>query len=102
MLGQQPGLKAVTLFEYIQQKYPDRYPDAVRRTLERRVKQWRAVSGSEKEVIFRQVHQARIDGHIRLHRTQGELPHHHPWRSTGLAACRKRTGPTACQPPTRT
>jgi len=56
MLGQQPGLKAVTLFEYIQQKYPDRYPDSIRRTLERRVKQWRAVSGPEKEVIFRQDH----------------------------------------------
>ena len=62
MLGQQPGLKAVTLFEYIQQKYPDRYPDSIRRTLERRVKQWRAVSGPEKEVIFRQVHHPGLMG----------------------------------------
>jgi len=62
MLEQQPGLKAITLFEYIQHKYPDSYPDSIRRTLERRVKQWRAKSGPAKEVIFRQIHQPGLMG----------------------------------------
>jgi len=62
MLEQEPGLKAITLFEYIQRKYPDKYPDSIRRTLERRVKQWRAESGPAKEVIFRQNHQPGLMG----------------------------------------
>ncbi|MDX8382911.1 MAG: hypothetical protein R8M45_02445 [Ghiorsea sp.] len=62
MLEQQPRLKAITLFEYIQRRYPDQYPDSIRRTLERRVKQWRSVSGPEKEIIFRQNHQPGLMG----------------------------------------
>jgi len=62
MLSREPGLKAITLLEYLQQKYPDRHPDSIRRTLERRVKQWRAESGPEKEVIFRQKHPPGVMG----------------------------------------
>lgn len=62
MLEHQPGLIAITLLEHIQHKYPDQYPDSIRRTLERRVKQWRAVHGPEKEIIFRQLHQPGLMG----------------------------------------
>ena len=62
MLEKQPGLRAVTLLEYIQHRHPDQFPDSIRRTLERRVKQWRAVQGPEKEIIFRQLHQPGLMG----------------------------------------
>jgi len=45
---------AITLLEHIQYKYPGEYPDKLLRTLERRVRDWRAIEGPEKEVIFRQ------------------------------------------------
>ncbi len=57
MLEAHPDLKAVTLLEYLQRQYSEQYPDSIRRTLERRVKQWRATYGPEKEVIFRQIHE---------------------------------------------
>lgn len=49
-----PRLEARTLLEDLQARYPDLYPDNQLRTLQRRVKHWRAISGPEKEVIFRQ------------------------------------------------
>jgi len=58
MLEQTPSLTAITLLEYLQNKYDDAYPDSLLRTLQRRVKQWRALYGPEKEVMFRQVHEA--------------------------------------------
>lgn len=57
LLEQSPGLTAITLLEYLQAKYSDQYPDNLLRTLQRRVKQWRALEGPEKEVMFRQVHE---------------------------------------------
>lgn len=51
-----PQLNAVTLLEELQRRYPDHYPDKLLRTLQRRVKQWRALQGPEKEVMFRQSH----------------------------------------------
>jgi hypothetical protein len=62
MLEAHPGLKAVTLLEHLQRQYPGQYPDSIRRTLERRVKQWRATHGPEKEVIFRQLHEPGLMG----------------------------------------
>jgi len=55
MLREAPGLRAVAIFEELLRRYPDLSPK-VRRTLERRVRAWRAVHGPEQEVIFRQVH----------------------------------------------
>ena len=49
-----PALSGLTLLEYLQDKYPGDYPDKLLRTLQRRVKQWRALSGPDKEVMFRQ------------------------------------------------
>lgn len=52
-----PGLQARTLFEYLQRRYPGKFADGQLRTLQRRVKQWRAMEGPAKEVYFPQVHQ---------------------------------------------
>lgn len=57
MLEQSPALTAITLLDYLQSKYMDGYPDNILRTLQRRVKKWRALYGPEKEVMFRQVHE---------------------------------------------
>lgn len=57
MLRDEPGLKAVALLEWMQEKYPGRYPDSIRRTLERRIKAWRCAHGPDKEVFFRQSHE---------------------------------------------
>src|SRR6516164_10021364 len=51
-----PGLEAKTLFEYVQRQYPGRFQDGQLRTLQRRVKVWRATEGPSKEVFFAQQH----------------------------------------------
>ena len=51
-----PGLEAKTLFEWLQRTYPERYGDGQLRTLQRRIKQWRALEGPAKEVFFDQHH----------------------------------------------
>ena len=56
LLEKAPGLCALTLLEHLQYQHPEQYPDNLLRTLQRRVKKWRAVSGMDKEVIFRQEH----------------------------------------------
>ena len=52
-----PGLEAKTLFAHLQRKYPGRFQDGQLRTLQRRVKIWRALEGPAREVFFPQVHQ---------------------------------------------
>ncbi len=52
------GLEAKTLFEALQRKYPGEFADGQLRTLQRRLKQWRATEGPEKEVFFGQQHVA--------------------------------------------
>lgn len=56
LLEDRPRLQARTLLDYLQEKYPDQYPDSKLRTLERRVREWRAKNGPDKEIIFRQKH----------------------------------------------
>jgi transposase InsO family protein len=56
MLKATPGLRAVAIFEEMQRRHPHLSPGA-RRTLERRIRSWRARHGAEQEVIFRQVHE---------------------------------------------
>jgi hypothetical protein len=55
-LAHNPGLEAKTLFRALQRLHPGRFPDGQLRTLQRRVKQWRAEHGPAKEVFFAQVH----------------------------------------------
>jgi len=51
-----PGLEAKTLFEDLQRRNPGRFGDGQLRTLQRRVKLWRALEGPPREVYFPQVH----------------------------------------------
>src|SRR4051812_6851916 len=55
-LALQPGLEAKTLFLDLQRQHPGRFADGQLRTLQRRVKQWRAEHGPAKEVFFAQLH----------------------------------------------
>jgi hypothetical protein len=54
LLETEPGLTGTTLLDYLQEVYPEHYDQRILRTLQRRVKQWRALHGPEREVIFRQ------------------------------------------------
>jgi len=49
-------LEAKTLFEDLQRRYPGRFQDSQLRTLQRRLKVWRATEGRGKEVFFAQQH----------------------------------------------
>ena len=49
-------LGAVTLLEELQRRHPGAYGSNVLRTLQRRVRLWRAVHGAEREVYFAQEH----------------------------------------------
>jgi hypothetical protein len=55
-LEQEPGLEAKTLFEVLCEAHPGRYEPGQVRTLQRRVRQWRAQRGPAREVMFTQVH----------------------------------------------
>ncbi|PSB48395.1 IS21 family transposase [Cyanosarcina cf. burmensis CCALA 770] len=57
MLERQPQLRAMTLYEYLQEKYPGKYDCSKLRTLQKRVQQWKATAGPPKEVMFEQRHQ---------------------------------------------
>jgi hypothetical protein len=56
LLRSAPGLRPVALFEEVLRRHPE-LGAGVRRTLERRIRSWRALHGPEQEVIFRQVHE---------------------------------------------
>jgi hypothetical protein len=56
MLEASPGLRPVAVLEELLRRHPD-LGAGIRRTLERRIRQWRALHGPEREVIFRQVHE---------------------------------------------
>ena len=56
MLEAALGLRCVAIFEEMQRRHPE-LASGVRRTLERRIRAWRALHGAEQEVIFRQVHE---------------------------------------------
>jgi hypothetical protein len=57
-LRSNPALEAKTLFEALQRQYPERFADGQLRTLQRRIKTWRATEGPSQEVYFRQEHRA--------------------------------------------
>lgn len=56
LLKMNPGLEARTVFEDLQRRYPGRFADGQLRTLQRRVKAWRALEGPQREVFFAQEH----------------------------------------------
>lgn len=54
LLEKEPGLTGITLWEYLDDHYPGQYPEKYLRTLQRRLKQWRATAGPAKSVMFLQ------------------------------------------------
>jgi len=57
MLKNAPELEAKAVFEWLCGAQPDRYSSGQVRTFQRRVREWRALNGPDKEVYFPQVHQ---------------------------------------------
>ena len=55
MLEQAPDLRSVGIYEELMRRHPE-LGHGVRRTLERRVREWRALHGPERELVFRQTH----------------------------------------------
>jgi hypothetical protein len=51
-----PGLEAKTLFDDLQRRFPGKFPDGQLRTLQRRIKCWRALEGPSQEIFFPQLH----------------------------------------------
>jgi hypothetical protein len=62
MLDINPGLEAKTIFEDLQRRNPGRFADGQLRTLQRRIKIWRASGGPPKEVFFTQIHKPGLLG----------------------------------------
>jgi hypothetical protein len=56
MLSAAPGLRSVAIIEEMNRRYPAIYL-GTRRTMERRIREWRGRYGPEQEVIFRQTHE---------------------------------------------
>jgi transposase InsO family protein len=56
MLKAAPGVRPVAIFEEMLRRHPE-LGAGIRRTLERRIRAWRAIHGEEQEVIFRQTHE---------------------------------------------
>src|SRR6266852_8514204 len=51
-----PGIRAIAVLEELRRRHPEISP-GIRRTLERRMRGWRALAGPEQDVIFRQEHE---------------------------------------------
>ena len=54
LLEKEAQLTGLTLWEYLEDEHAGQFPYSVLRTLQRRVKHWKATQGPEKVVIFRQ------------------------------------------------
>ena len=54
LLEKESQLTGLTLWEYLEDEHAGKFPFSVLRTLQRRVKHWKATEGPEKVVIFRQ------------------------------------------------
>jgi hypothetical protein len=52
----QATLEAKTIFEYLQRAYPGKYHNGQLRTLQRRIKAWKALYGPSKEIFFSQLY----------------------------------------------
>jgi hypothetical protein len=80
MLKAAPGVRSVAIFEDMLRRHPE-VRAGIRRTLERRIRAWRAIHGEEQEVIFGQSHDV---GQLGLSdfTDMGERDYHH-WRAIG-------------------
>src|SRR5260370_31533415 len=55
LLKSTPGLRPIAIFDEIRRRHPE-IGAAIRRTLERRIRSWRAWNGPERHAMFRQDH----------------------------------------------
>jgi transposase InsO family protein len=55
LLRSSPGLRPIAIFDEVRRRHPE-IGTGIRRTLERRIRTWRALHGAEQDVIFRQEH----------------------------------------------
>ena len=55
MLKAAAGIRAIAIFDEMIRRHPE-LGAGIRRTIERRIRSWRAIHGEEQEIIFRQVH----------------------------------------------
>lgn len=56
LLKSAPKLMAITVLRKLQEEHPGAFPDGTLRTLQRHMRQWRALHGPAKEVFFPQEH----------------------------------------------
>ncbi len=56
-LEENPGLEVKAVFEHLQRRHPGQFQSSQLRTLQRRVKRWRAEAGPGKEVFFDQAYE---------------------------------------------
>jgi len=56
MLASSPGLEAKKLYDDLQTRSPGRFSEGQLRTLQRRIRRWRALEGPSKEMFFPQLH----------------------------------------------
>ena len=56
LLENNPGLEATTIFTWLQRRNPGEFQDGQLRTLQRKIKYWRATEGPSREVMFPQKH----------------------------------------------
>jgi len=57
ILEDAPELEGKFLFEWLCEQYPGKYQEGRLRTFQRRVREWKAMKGADKEVFFPQVHE---------------------------------------------
>lgn len=62
LLEASPFLTGINLLEHLQDLYPGQYPDKHLRCLQQRIKNWKAIHGPGKEVMFRQMHPPGLRG----------------------------------------
>ena len=55
LLKSAPGLRPIAIFDELRRRHPE-IGAGIRRTLERRIRTWRALNGAEQDIIFRQEH----------------------------------------------
>jgi hypothetical protein len=73
ILTSAPGIRAIAVLEEIRRRHPE-IASSIRRTLERRMRTWRALAGPDQDVIFRQEHEP---GRLGLSDFAGiRQPHH--------------------------
>jgi hypothetical protein len=91
ILQQDELITPVGVFDHLCESHSDDFPTTARRTLERRIKKWRQLHGSAKDVMFLQHHESGLLGicdftHVKSPITIGREPCKHMLFNYRLAA----------------